>query len=266
MEPNTYNFRLIFINLISRYLLVLLRASINFEVLNSFLTFIPARGGSKSIPKKNIAILGSKPLIAYTLDVCNRIDDMPNTLISTDDEEIASYCSSEGYETDYRRPKNLSADDSVMVDAVLHGVEWYEQNHNCRITDLLILQPTSPLRKLEDVKSSVEHYISNNIQSLVSVTYMKEHPSICVEQNIEGKNWEYLREPTKTNSQRQDFEGVFGFIDGSIYIVSQDFLREHNSIIVPGETELYFTNQRYAIDIDEPEDLALAQLIVKSIE
>ena len=90
--------------------------------MSFILAFVPARGGSKGITRKNLAKLNGKPLISHTLEICKKIEVLGATLVSTDDEEISRYCSAQGFHTDYRRPPYLATDEAPMIDAVLHGV------------------------------------------------------------------------------------------------------------------------------------------------
>ncbi|MBC8226583.1 MAG: acylneuraminate cytidylyltransferase family protein [Gammaproteobacteria bacterium] len=232
---------------------------------NSLLTIIPARGGSKSIPRKNLALLGGRPLISYTLDICKSIDHIGPVLVSTDNEDIADYCAENGFPTSYRRPHTLASDEAGMTETVIDGLKWYEDNHEYKIEDILVLQPTSPFRRKIDVVNAIEMYFSDSSSSLISVTTMREHPFECIEWSKEENSWSYLSEPTLGSKRRQDYKGNFGFIDGSIYIASKDFIKVHDNLIVKGETSIYLSSDRYAIDIDEPEDLALAEQIIKSI-
>ena len=119
------------------------------------LAFIPARGGSKGIPRKNLVLINNKPLITYTLELCHKIS-IQAALVSTEDEEIANVCAKCGFKSDYRRPANLAKDQSPTIDAVIHGVEWYQKNKKVRVDNVLLLQPTSPLRQIADVESSLK--------------------------------------------------------------------------------------------------------------
>jgi len=100
------------------------------------------------------------------------------------------------------------------------------------------------------------------MRALASVCPVLQHPYECVEANTAG-GWEYLREPGQKLTRRQDYEDSFYFIDGSIYIATVDFLREYETFTVPGRTELYITSQRNMPDIDEPEDLVIAEALLK---
>ena len=230
------------------------------------LAFVPARGGSKGIARKNLAKLNGKPLISHTLEICKKIEVLGATLVSTDDEEISRYCSAQGFHTDYRRPPHLATDDAPMIDAVLHAVNWYEMNHSCIVDHVLLLQPTSPLRRIQDITSALKQYRENNLDSLVGVTPMWEHPFECIEASEDCFEWSYLKKPSELVTRRQDYQGQFGFIDGSIYIASVNFVKQNHDFVLEGKTFPFFIDQRYSIDIDEPVDLKMAELLIKNFK
>ena len=234
--------------------------------MSFILAFVPARGMSKGIPRKNLAMLCGKPLISYTLGICKKIEGLGATLVSTNDEEIAEYCSAQGFHTDYRRPAHLATDEAPMIDAVLHAVNWYETKHSCIVDHVLLLQPTSPLRRLQDISSALKYYRDNQLESLFGVTPMREHPFECIEAPEDGSEWSYLKKPSEMATRRQDYQGQFGFIDGSIYIASVDFVKQNRDFVVEGKTFLFFIDQRYSIDIDEPADLKMAELLLKNFK
>jgi len=224
------------------------------------LAFIPARGGSKGISKKNLAILNGRPLISYTVELSKKlkVDDI---FISSDDEEILSFCASDGISTKYRRPDYLSTDDASIVDAVIHGIEWYQTENKKIVENIILMQPTFPIRKKAHITNALNYFQLNNLCSLVSITPMREHPYECIEVD-DGMNWNYLSSPRRAVNRRQDYSGRFGFIDGSFYISKLSFIKLNKSFVVPNKTYPFFTPQKYAIDIDDPEDLLLAEALI----
>ena len=234
--------------------------------MSFILVIVPARGGSKGIARKNLAILNGKPLISYTLEICKKIKELGATLVSTDDEEISKYCSSQGFHTEYRRPLNLATDDASMIDAVLHAVDWYEMRHSSTVDHVMLLQPTSPLRRIKDINSALKQYREKNLESLVGVKPMLEHPFECIEASEDCFEWSYLKKPSKFVTRRQDYQGKFGFIDGSMYIASVKFLKQNQKFVLEGKTFPFFIDQRYSIDIDEPADLKMAELLLKNFK
>ena len=230
------------------------------------LAFVPARGGSKGISRKNLVKLNGEPLIFHTLEICKKIKILGDTLVSTDDEEISRYCSSQGFHTDYHRPSHLATDDAPMIDAVLHGINWYEINHSCIVDHVVLLQPTSPLRRIQDISNALKHYRVQQLESLVGVVPMLQHPYECIEVPEQNLEWNYLKKPTVVVKRRQDYQGKYGFIDGSIYIASVNFVKQNKNFVVEGKTFPFFIDQRYSIDVDEPVDLKIAELILKTVK
>lgn len=224
------------------------------------LIFIPARGGSKGIIGKNLVELKGKPLIQYTLETAQEL--MGNTkyewvpFISTDDEEIASFCESRGFEMEYKRPKELATDKSPMIDAIGDALKWLNQKKNIIPDAVLLLQPTSPLRNLNDILKAINKGRHENFFSIVSVTHMREHPYECI---IEDKDsWSFLAKPSKGTFGRQDYKDNFFFIDGSFYFASIDFINENQTFLIENKTQFHLLNQRWSIDIDDEDDLKVA--------
>ena len=228
------------------------------------LIFIPARGGSKGIPGKNLIDLNGKPLIEYTLNTVKKL--MSNSkfdfypFISSDDDKILKYCTEKGFNSDYKRPKSISGDKSILIDAIWDALNWLLTNKNIAPDAVLLLQPTSPIRQKKDILKAINRVKDNNNFSLVSVTKMREHPYECVK--INNNSWSYLSEINHQILGRQDYEENFFFIDGSFYFASTEFLRKNNSFIVKNKTEFHIVNQLLAIDIDTEQDLKIAKAIL----
>jgi len=230
-------------------------------MMHSCLSFVPARAGSKGIAGKNMAQLDNSPLIEYTFRILKELGDLSLPFISTDCPDVLSLASKFGFDTEYVRPASLAEDDSPIIDAILHGLEWLESKGASVPQAVLLLQPTSPLRTVEQVRQALELFGESQLQSLASVHEMREHPYECA--FGDSRNWEFLRKPAKQASRRQDYDERFYYIDGSIYLASVDFIKENKSLVQPGETYLFQTENRFNIDIDEPEDLVVAQALMK---
>jgi CMP-N-acetylneuraminic acid synthetase len=129
------------------------------------------------------------------------------------------------------------------------------------VHSVILLQPTSPIRNPIEVSNALRYFYENNLESLVSVTEMREHPFECIKFN--SKNWEFLEKPEGKVTRRQDYINKYFFIDGSFYLVKKDFLYRNNTFVKQGETYLYETNLRYSIDIDVLEDINIAEAILK---
>jgi CMP-N,N'-diacetyllegionaminic acid synthase len=224
------------------------------------LAFIPARGGSKGIPRKNLAQLAGKPLIEYTVEAALASSCIDDILLSTDDEEIAACAARCGLATDYRRPIGLAGDASPLIDAVEHALVWYARERGRRPDTLLVLQPTSPLRTTEDIDGAIASFAASGANTLASVHAVGEHPSECVELKDDG--WRYLVPPPPAAARRQDYRGRFCFINGALYLARTEVLLRERRFLIPGATQLYEMPRERGIDVDSPLDLALAEAVL----
>lgn len=122
---------------------------------NNIIAIIPARGGSKGIPRKNIRLLHGKPLIAWTIETALSTSCLKRVIVSTDDEEIAEVAEKYGAEVPFLRPKKYAQDDTTDMPVYEHTLHWLEENERY-IPDIVVwLRPTAPLRTSEDIKNAV---------------------------------------------------------------------------------------------------------------
>ena len=232
----------------------------------NFLIFIPARAGSKGIKNKNMKMLGNLPLIGHTLEFSKKLSIADDIFISTDSDEVIEYCRNFDYKIDYIRPKDLAQDTSNMVETLIDGIDWYEENNNKVVENIILLQPTSPIRSLELINKAINQYLEMDCKSMISVSRMKESIFNCIEfQDNEKIKWKYIDPPLKKNHQRQELKDKTAHIDGNFYIFSNQFLRKNNSVISQEETVPYLIDSKYSIDIDEEEDFIIANLILQSL-
>lgn len=227
----------------------------------SVLAIVPARGGSKGIPRKNLALLAGRPLIAYTLSAARAAKGVSDLLISTDDEEIATICEAEGVAVPYRRPAALAGDSVGMIETVLHALEWWKRRQGSDPEMLVVLQPTSPLRHASDIDGTIALLRESGRESAISVHEMAEHPMECVRR--EGNNWNMLERAPAGAIRRQDYGAAFYFINGAVYAARPEFVRRRQALMAEGdETVLYVMDRMRGIDIDDPEDLDLAEAVL----
>lgn len=224
----------------------------------TFLAIIPARGGSKGIPRKNVTVINGKPLIQYTIDAARSSKYLDKIIVSTDDHEIAEISKECGAEVPFLRPKELASDKAKTIDALLHAVEELTKQGN-NYDYLVLLQPTQPLRKGWHIDEAVQQIIEKEEESLVSVSKVREHPILMRTIDKEGK----LKSLLKVNStvRRQDFPDVYK-VNGSIYInkLNESF-NEHTSL---NDNQLaYVMATEYDLDIDEPADLDLLKYFLE---
>lgn len=212
------------------------------------LAVVPARGGSKGLPGKNIKIMNGKPLISWTLDKAKKSEYLDKIFISTDSEEIADVCNNDGVEVNELRPKELAEDTSSTVDVLLYTLDYLE-NMNDVFDYLLLLEPTSPLRKDTDIdeiiKKCVENPQADGVISLGKIHL--EHPSIVKKISDEGYISPYI-ENNVFFYQRQ-LEDAAYFPYGVGYMVSVSRFKETHSIYMDKMLPYYIERwQNYEID------------------
>ncbi|MDD4951025.1 MAG: acylneuraminate cytidylyltransferase family protein, partial [Desulfovibrionaceae bacterium] len=219
------------------------------------LGFITARGGSKGIPRKNLADLAGRPLIRYTVDAALESRTLDRVFLSTEDAEIVEVCRALGLHSPYVRPASLAADDSRVIDCVLHGLDWLEAEQGYVPDAVALLQPTCPLRLAADIDAAVAAFLKSGSRSLVTVHELAEHPFECL--RTSGRTWGFLARPEKPVHRRQDYGTErFYFINGAVYVNSTEFLRSQGLFVREAETELLVMPRERGLDVDTPLDLA----------
>jgi len=221
---------------------------------------ITARGGSKSVPKKNIAIVGGKPLIAWTIEAALRSLYLCRIIVSTDDIKIAQVAREWGAEVPFLRPPELAQDDSPHTPVVVHAVEWLEFHEKMIPDCVLLLQPTLPLRTTEDIDSAVRLFIDKKADSVVSVCEALSHPYLVKTITPDGKLKNYIETP-KGYLARQKLPPAYA-LNGAIYLVKRDVLINMGTFYTE-RTYAYRMPPERSLDIDTPWDLYLADLILK---
>lgn len=178
------------------------------------MAFIPARGGSKGIPRKNLAPLAGKPLLQYTIEAAHKSKYITDIFLSSEDEEIIELARSLGLDVPYRRPAELATDESSLIDTILHACDWLRAARHPTPDALLLLQPTSPLRRADDIDGAIQLFQATDATSLISVHRMIEHPYDCI--RLEGEGWRYLAKGDTAVIRRQEYPENFFFINGAI--------------------------------------------------
>ena len=224
------------------------------------LAFVPARSGSKSIKNKNMVLLNKKPLIFYTLNILKKLKKNIFPFISTDSKKIKIYCEKMGFKNSYVRPKSLSMDKSNIIDAIKHAINWFGSK-KIFFDAILLLQPTTPLRSLKELKEAINLFKKKKLKSLVSVTKMKEHPYECI--NFKNNKWSYLVKNPNLGKGRQSYKSNFYFIDGAFYIADTNFLIKNKNFVHSKHTKIFIQKKTYPIDIDNKDDLLVSSLFIK---
>lgn len=224
--------------------------------MEDLLVVIPARGGSKGLPGKNIKMLCGKPLIAYSIDVARAFADDNNICVSTDSEEIKQVVEQYGLKVPFLRPDYLATDTATSDDVLIHAVNYYREQYGRTFKKLILLQPTSPLRTKEDVEEAIRLY-RDDIDMVVSV--MKSHaPAVLCQDDEQG--YVQLTYNKKTLG-RQQLPDMYEF-NGAVYVMSVDALLEKK---MAGFTKIvkYVMSKEHSIDIDDIYDFLQVESILK---
>lgn len=226
------------------------------------LTVIPARGGSKSVLKKNIKSLNGRPLIEYTFDSLKHIDFDTDIIVSTDDKEIANISVKNKINVPFIRPSDLSSDTALTKDVLLHALKFMEKEKKIKYSSILLLQPTSPFRTSSDINDSVKRFKSGDYDSLVSVTDVcGNHPFRMKEIN-NGYLYNFIEQGFEDMRPRQELTKVY-IRNGSIYLMNRSVLLNNN--VVGERCCPYVMDELSSINIDTVLDFKLAELISKGI-
>lgn len=215
---------------------------------------IPARGGSKGIPGKNIKPMAGKPLIAWTIEAALRSDLLDAVVVSTDDTEIAAVARRVGAIVPFLRPTALAQDSTPGIDPVLHALDLLPE-----FTAVLLLQPTSPLRTTADIDACLRLARNRQAPSVVSVSEPDTHPYWTYRLGSDQSLQQFLDSPPVT--RRQDLPPVFA-LNGALYYAQSHWLRQGRRL-VGAETLAYVMPRERSVDIDNLLDWRMAELLLK---
>lgn len=223
--------------------------------------FIPARGGSKGVPKKNIYLLNGRPLIAYTI-IEGLKSKISRLIVSTDSSEIANIAREYGGDVPFLRPDNLAQDDSIIEEAIVDTLKRLKENESYEPEIIVLLHPTTPLRTASHINDSINLLLETQADSVVSVSPPMEQPGDMVYWDSSGKMHfllETLIEPFK--AQRQGYPECY-FLNGVVYTFTyRSFLETGDRF---GKRSVpYMMRQIDSIDIDSMDDMLIAEAIIR---
>lgn len=225
------------------------------------LAIIPARGGSKGLPGKNIRPMCGKPLIVWSIEKGKLSKYVDELLVTTDSQEIASVAKAAGAYVPFLRPPELSTDHSTTYDAIRHALAFLDEREGKRFDYVVLLEPTSPLREDDDVDRMLEHLVGNaaEFDSIISVGEVDEHPSIV--KRLKGLRLEPFCPELPQTKRRQDNEPAF-FPFGVAYIAKTDVLLSEDTFYSKRST--YFKIKRYQnYEIDDIYGFLCAESVMK---
>lgn len=218
------------------------------------LYLIPARGGSKGIPHKNIKLLNGKPLIQYSIEVARFLASDEDICVSTDDEEIIKVVESLGLKVPFVRPAEYATDTATSNDVILHALRFYEQ-HGIKYDTVVLLQPTSPLRTAEHVKEAIKLF-TTDVDMVVSVKPSSAAYVMCKE----GKSG-YLEPVVNTSvTRRQDMPPFYEY-NGAVYVINVSALQEKGLNGFTKEKK-YVMDEESSWDIDTMMDWKIIEMFM----
>lgn len=228
---------------------------------------IPARGGSKRIPNKNIKMVGGKPLIAWAIESSLK-SNLDRVIVSTDDERIAKVAKKYGAEVPFLRPKELAGDKLGIEPVLRHTLDWLAENENYQPDAIALLMATAPLRQPKHINEAVKIFKSKKPDSVVSVIEAKANanPHWLLKKNDSGKLVLFTGKPlTKIITRSQDLPTCYSRND-MIYLLKPQNLYSKIPNLYGENVELFLMDDFYNVDINTPEDLFICRQKIKLLK
>lgn len=216
------------------------------------LAVIPARGGSKRLPRKNILKIGDHPMIAYSIMAARQASCVTDWIVSSEDEEILEVARQYGAPTPFRRPEHLATDEVRNIDVVLHALEYMERACGQKYDIIVLLQPTAPIRKASHIDEAVDLLWQSDLPSLAAVKgpFQKRDP-ILKRIDKEGNLVPYCNDPGL------DPREPFYIYNAALYAVKRDYFVKEKRFI--SEKQVPYVMDKYcSTDVDELADLVIA--------
>lgn len=226
------------------------------------LAIIPARGGSKRIPKKNIKEVGGKPLIAHTIEHAKQANQVDTSVVSTEDDEISRVAREHGGNVPFNRPAELATDMASSSDVVTHALEWYEEQGE-KFDIVCTLQVTSPLRAVKDIDGALDLLSEEGVDSVITVSEYVEPPQWAVTEGADGYLEEYYDSGALWGdnlTRSQDIPSL-QYPNGALFAATVDAWQEYETFYAP-RTRGYKMPPKRSFDIDEPWELELVRALL----
>ena len=224
----------------------------------TFLAIIPARGGSKRLPRKNVLDLAGKPLIAWSIEAGLNSSFIDKVIVTSDDEDILKISKKHGAGI-ISRPDELANDTATTFDAIKHTIKSLNEKYEY----IILLQPTSPLRDEKHIDEAIELLENKNADAVISVCEMNHSPlwSNRLPENLDMSS--FIKKEVK-NKRSQDLEKYYR-LNGAIYICKTDRLLREKTFFIDNNIYAYIMDKKLSVDIDEKIDFELAKIIAKDM-
>lgn len=226
----------------------------------TILAIIPARGGSKGIPKKNLHMLAGKPLIAWTIEEAKKSKYLDRLILSSEDAEIIAVAKKWGCEVPFVRPLELAADDTPGIEPVLHALDNLKNDHYDYV---MLLQPTSPLRRSNDIDNCIEHFVLHKVPACVSVVESEQNPCWMFSLDQKG-NLKSLTNLKKLVVRRQELPKYYA-LNGALYIAKVNWIKEKRTFITE-ETLAFIMPRGRSIDVDSSFEMDICEYLLLKVQ
>ena len=224
----------------------------------SILAIIPARGGSKGVPRKNLREIAGKPLIAWAIEEGRKSRYIDRLILSSEDPEIIAMARSRGCEVPFVRPAELARDETPGIDPVLHALRALPERYDY----IVLLQPTSPLRLAEDIDCCLETCLNHRAPACVTVTEVDQSPFWMYRLDT-SRHLVPLIDQKSLPARRQDLAQVY-ILNGAVYVAQTAWLQQQRTFLTT-ETVAHIMPRERSLDVDTGLDLKICELL-KSCE
>lgn len=223
------------------------------------LAVVPARGGSKRIPRKNLRSLGDKPLIAHTIEQASEASNVTRTIVSSEDTEIRSVAESHGGDVPFERPPELATDDATNIGVVEHALDWVgsrgeEYDYVC------LLQVTSPFRRPNDIDTALERLADSGAETVVTTSTFETPPFWAVESDEDGFLSPYFGEEFLWSKTQTQSVPTLRHPNGAVFAATTSAFRRESSFYTDRTLGVEMPPER-SLDVDEPIDLRIARAL-----
>lgn len=226
----------------------------------SILGVITARGGSKGVSRKNIRDLLGKPLIAFTIEAALQSKLLTSVIVSTDDEEIAAVARSLGADVPFLRPAALATDASRSVDVMAHALTWMKEHRKAEFEYAMILQPTSPLRRAEDIDSCIRIAAETGADSVMSMVEIPDFALEKLKKIDKGMIAPLFKPEGRDSAHRTEGEKTYKR-NTAVYLTRSALLQQGE--LFGKNSRAYVMPPKRSLDINGPMDLELAEFLLK---
>ncbi len=222
-----------------------------------------ARGGSKSVPRKNIKLIAGVPLIGYTIAEALKSNLITRYIVSTDDKEIQQVAIECGADAPFLRPSEFSTDEASSVAAMQHAVDWVEQQEGVKYDYIVELMCTNPMKSVEDIDASIEKLISTQADSVIAVHQLEDHHPARIKKLVDDKIVDFCIAEIP-ESRRQDLKPEAYIRSGSIYALKRDYLMVDGKRYGSDNSRPYILPKERAVNIDTEIDFMIAEQFIKN--